>query len=53
MQQGEIIIYKSTDNPDFEIEVRVEEETVWLNRQQLVILFERDVKLLENILEML
>jgi len=44
MQQGEIIIYKSTDNPDFEIEVRVEEETVWLNRQQLAILFERDVK---------
>ena len=44
MQQGEIIIYKSTDNPDFEIEVRIDEETVWLNRLQLSILFERDVR---------
>ncbi len=44
MQQGEIIICKSTDNPDFEIEGRIDEETVWLNRLQLSILFERDVK---------
>ena len=26
------------------LEVRLEDETVWLNRQQLAILFDRDVK---------
>lgn len=40
MQQGEIIIYKSVDNPDFEIEVRVEEETVWLTQAQMAELFQ-------------
>lgn len=40
--QGEIILYQ----PDSEVklEVRLEEETVWLNRQQLAELFARDVK---------
>ena len=31
MEQGEIVIYKATDNADFQIEVRVENETVWFN----------------------
>jgi hypothetical protein len=44
MEKAEIVIYKESDNPDFQIEVRVEDETVWLNRQQLAILFNRDVK---------
>ena len=40
--QGEIILY----HPDKEVklEVRLESETVWLNRQQLAELFARDVK---------
>ena len=40
--QGEIILYQ----PDSEVklEVRLEEETVWLNRQQLSELFNRDIK---------
>ena len=40
--QGEIILYQ----PDSEVklEVRIEDETVWLNRQQLSELFNRDVK---------
>ena len=40
--RSEIILYQ----PDTEIklEVRVEEETVWLNRQQIAQLFGRDVK---------
>lgn len=41
-QEGEIILYQ----PDgtLKLEVRLEDETVWLNRQQLAILFDRDVK---------
>lgn len=41
--KSEIILYQSGDLTE-RIEVRVEEETVWLNRQQLAILFGRDVK---------
>ncbi|HPE58582.1 MAG TPA: RhuM family protein [Bacteroidales bacterium] len=44
MEQGEIVIYKSTDTNNFQLEVRVENETVWLNRQQIAQLFNRDVK---------
>jgi hypothetical protein len=44
MEKAEIVIYKESDSPDFQIEVRVEDETVWLNRQQLAVLFNRDVK---------
>ena len=41
-ERGEIIIYQ----PDSEVklEVRLEDETVWLNRQQMSVLFGRDVK---------
>ncbi|MBR5982500.1 MAG: virulence RhuM family protein [Bacteroidales bacterium] len=40
--ETEIVLY----NPDnsINIEVRLEEETVWLNRQQMSILFGRDIK---------
>ena len=41
--QNEIIIYQSNELPE-RIEVRIEDETVWLNRQQLAVLFGRDVK---------
>jgi hypothetical protein len=41
--KNEIIIYQN-DESSTKIEVRFEDETVWLNRQQLAILFNRDVK---------
>ena len=41
--KNEIIIYQA-DELSTRLEVRIEEETVWLNRQQLSILFGRDVK---------
>ena len=44
MQQGEIVIYKTSDENNFQLEVRVEDETVWLNRKQIAQLFNRDVK---------
>lgn len=41
--KDEIIIYQA-DETSTRLEVRLEEETVWLNRQQVSTLFERDVK---------
>jgi len=40
---NEIILYRPNELAQH-IEVKLENETVWLNRQQLSILFERDVK---------
>jgi len=40
---NEIVLYQSNEIPE-RIEVRIEEETVWLNRQQLAVLFGRDIK---------
>lgn len=53
MNQGEIIIYQTIENSNFQIDVRVENETVWLNRHQISILFDRDIKPLVSILQML
>ena len=39
---GEIVLYQPEG--DVRLEVRVENDTVWLNRQQLAILFNRDIK---------
>lgn len=41
--KDEIILY-TPDELAEHIEVRVQNDTVWLNRQQLSLLFERDVK---------
>ena len=41
-KRGEVILYQP-DN-EIKLEVRLEDETVWLNRQQLSALFNRDVK---------
>lgn len=41
--KNEIIIYQD-DEASAWLEVRIEEETVWLNRQQISSLFDRDVK---------
>ena len=40
---NEIILYRPNELAEH-LEVRLEDETVWLNRQQLTILFGRDVK---------
>jgi len=44
ISHGEIIIYQPEDKKNIQLEVKVEGESVWLNRQQLAILFDRDVK---------
>ena len=41
-QTGEIILYQPDEN--VQLEVRLEEETVWLNRQKMALLFDRDIK---------
>ena len=42
MQENEIVFYQPNDA--IHLEVRLEEDTVWLNRNQMAILFGRDVK---------
>ena len=42
MEKGEIILYQPDNS--IELELRMEAETVWLNRQQMALLFNRDVK---------
>jgi len=42
-KKSEIIIYQ-TENNDIRIQTRLQDETVWLNRQQLSELFKRDIK---------
>lgn len=42
MQNGEIILYQPDSS--VQLEVRMEDDTVWLNRQQIATLFDRDVK---------
>ena len=41
--KNEIILYRPDELAEH-IEVRIDEETVWLNRQQIAKLFGRDVK---------
>ena len=41
--KNEIILYQTDELPE-RIEVRVDDKTVWLNRNQLSLLFGRDVK---------
>ena len=40
---NKIVIYQSEDRKT-QLDVKLEGETVWLNRQQLAELFDRDVK---------
>ena len=42
MQENEIVLYQP--NEAIHLEVRSEKETVWLNRNQMVVLFGSDVK---------
>lgn len=41
--KGNIVIYKTTDG-ETSIDVKLEDETVWINRQQMAELFDRDIK---------
>ena len=41
--EGGVQIYKSKDNT-VQIDVHLVHETIWLNRQQLALLFDRDIK---------
>ena len=43
MDENKIITYQS-ENTSNQIEVRIEDENVWLNRNQMAILFDRDIK---------
>ena len=43
MKKNELVIFETIDNA-VKLEVPVEGETVWLNRQQMAELFDRDVK---------
>ena len=45
--KGEIVMYQPDET--IRLEVRVENETVWLNRQQMATLFGRDVKTVNQI----
>ena len=42
MEKGEIVLYQPDES--IRLEVRVDDDTVWLNRQQMSELFDRDVK---------
>jgi hypothetical protein len=46
--QSQIEIYKAKDGTT-QIEVHFENETVWLNRNQLSYLFDRDIKTIGKI----
>jgi hypothetical protein len=43
MDKGKIIIYQTPDGIT-QLDVKLENETVWINRQQMAELFERDIK---------
>jgi len=42
MQENKIVLYQPNDT--IQLEVRLGEETVWLNRNQMAVLFGRHVK---------
>lgn len=43
LMSNEVLLYQANDLPE-KIEVRLENDTVWLPRQQIALLFGRDVK---------
>jgi hypothetical protein len=42
LNKGEIIIYKTKDGP--RLDVRLEQETVWLTQKQMAVLFDKDIR---------
>ena len=51
MDKKEIVLF-TDGNVVLEVPITPEQDTVWLNRNQMAELFERDVKRLENMLTM-
>jgi len=43
MDKSEVILYQNQDG-QIKLEVNILDETVWLNRNQMAMLFNRDVK---------
>lgn len=43
MDTGEIILYQTSDG-SMALDVRLEQDTIWINRQQMAELFDRDIK---------
>lgn len=43
MEKNEIVLFETRDN-EIRLSVPVDQETVWLNRNQMAELFDRDVK---------
>ena len=43
MNAGEIILYTTSDGA-IVLDVRLEQNTIWINRQQMAELFDRDIK---------
>ncbi|HHB75456.1 MAG TPA: cell filamentation protein Fic, partial [Desulfobulbus sp.] len=41
--QGKLIVYQSDDGRSL-VDVRLEDETVWLSRKEMAVLFDRDYK---------
>ena len=41
IKKGEVIIYKSKEGP--KLEVRLEEDTVWLTQKQMAMLFDKGI----------
>jgi len=40
MNDNQIVIYSSNEKPELKLQVKLEEETVWLNQTQLTQLFD-------------
>lgn len=43
-EQNEIVLYRPDETMSLEVKLDVASDTVWLNRQQMAELFDRDVK---------
>ena len=44
-KENEIILF---ENQEVKLEVNIKDETVWLNRQQIAALFNRDIKTIRS-----
>jgi hypothetical protein len=45
--QGELVIYE-TSNKEIKLEVRMENETIWLSQKQIALLFDKDVRTIND-----
>ena len=52
MEKNNKIVFFETEDNQVKLSVTVEDETVWLNRNQMAELFDRDVKTIGSILIM-